>query len=353
MTLAAAVDAFLLSRQALGVTSATLRTYEADLSRLKAAGTAGLSGLTREVVEAYIVGLRARMQPVSVHRHYRVLRTFCRWLARSGRVDADPMAGLTMRCPQTLPRVPSDEDVRGLLAACPETCEGRRNRALIALLADSGLRKEEARRLRIGDIDLASRLLQVRQGKGQRDRTGFFSDAAASALRAWLAIHPDPRSGVPVFVTRSGEMLGPWAIVRILHRLSRRAKVARPIGPHALRHFCATALLRRTGDLDLVRQVLGHSTLAMALRYAALTQTDIAAKFEAASPLDHLWTGGRVRLAAQDRLKLTAKRKGHPPSDRFLASNPRRRKSTIPDGPVGANVAIVDDPRDGTHDTSR
>jgi integrase/recombinase XerC len=279
----------------MGATPATLRTYQVDLGRFAASsGVVDLSGLTREAVEAYLAGLRARIRPVSVHQHYRALHTFCRWLVQTGRIEADPMAGLRMRCPKTLPRVPTDEEVRGLLEACPKTFEGLRNRAMVALLAGSGLRKDEARRLRIGDIDLTARLLQVRQGKGQRDRVGFFGDAAVSALRAWLAVHPDPRPAVPLFVKQNGELLGPWAVVRILHRLSRRAKLARPIGPHALRHYCATALLRRTGDLELVRRVLGHSTLAMALRYAALTQTDIAAKFEAASPLDHLWTGGTL-----------------------------------------------------------
>lgn len=53
-----------------------------------------------------------------------------------------------MRTPKTLPRVPEDETVRRLLTACPDTLEGRRNKVLVALLADSGLRISEALRLR-------------------------------------------------------------------------------------------------------------------------------------------------------------------------------------------------------------
>jgi site-specific recombinase XerD len=159
------------------------------------------------------------------------------------------------------------------------------------LLADSGLRREEARRLRVGDVDLTTRFIRATQGKGQRDGTGFFGEATASALRAWLGLHPDPRPAALLFVTRDGKQLAPWAITHILHRLSRRAGLERPIGPHALRHFAATELLRRTGDLELVRRTLRHQTLAMALRYATLTQTEVAAKFQAASPMDHLWSG--------------------------------------------------------------
>jgi integrase/recombinase XerC len=284
-----AVSDFLLSREASGATPATLRTYAADLVRFThASGTADLGGPTPEGIEHYLVGLRARMTPISAHRHYRTLRTFFRWCVRIGRLSADPMANLTMRVPKLLPRVPADDAVRRLLAACDASFEGRRNRALIALAADSGLRKEELRCLRCGDVDQATRTLRVHQGKGRKDGLGFFGEAAASMLRAWLAVHPDPRPSCFVFVARDGAPLGPWAIVRILHRLSRRAALDRPIGPHALRHYAATAVWRRTGDLELVRRVLRHETLTMALRYVRVTETDLAAKFALASPLDHL-----------------------------------------------------------------
>ncbi len=188
------------------------------------------------------------MKPISAHRHYRTLRTFCRWYARTGRLDGDPMAGMTMCLPRTLPRVPDDEAVRRLLAACPATPEGRRNRALIALAADSGLRKEELRRLRVGDLNFITRLIRVVAGKGQRDGVAFFGETTGSLLRAWLAVHPAPQPAAFLFVTREATPFGPWGPVRVLHRLSRRAGLDRPIGPHALRHYAATALLRRTGD---------------------------------------------------------------------------------------------------------
>jgi site-specific recombinase XerD len=283
---------FLRSREAMGCTAATLRIYAYNLDRFAlwclAHGLTDGAALTPQVLQQYLAELRQRMKSVSVHQPYRVLRTFCRWMHRTGRIPADPMAELKMRCPKTLPRVPAEDDVRRLLAACDQSFEGRRNRAMIALLADSGLRKEEARRLHLGEVDMNTRTLRIHQGKDRKDGVGFFGEATASMLRSWLAIHSDPRAGCFLFVTREGAQLGTTSFVRILHRLSRRAKLERPIGPHALRHFAATAILRRTGDLELVRRVLRHETLTMALRYATLTQTEVAAKFAHASPMDHL-----------------------------------------------------------------
>ncbi len=287
--LADAVAMFLRSREAIGCTAATLRAYRAELAQLvRVIENGQLVELTTENIEGILANRRTQVKPISVHRTYRTLRTFCRWCARTGRLAADPMDGIRARLPKTLPRVPTEEEVRALLRVCSDTPEGRRNRLLIALAADSGLRKEELRCLRIADVDTDTRQIRVIAGKGQKDGVGFFGETTASLLRLWLAVHPDPRSQCFMFVTRAGQSLGVYGIARILHRLSDRAGLPRRIGPHALRHYAATAILRRTGDLELTRRVLRHETLAMTLRYAVLAHTEIAARYRAGSPLDHL-----------------------------------------------------------------
>ncbi len=92
------------------------------------------------------------------------------------------MRGLSMKAPKTLPAVPEDEAVRRLLLTCPDTFEGRRNRALTSLLADSGLRLSEALRLRIEDVRFGERTLSVRAGKGQKDGVGFFGAETAPLM---------------------------------------------------------------------------------------------------------------------------------------------------------------------------
>jgi site-specific recombinase XerC len=122
------------------------------------------------------------MKPISVHQHFRTLRTFFSWCVDVGALTANPMRGITMRIPKTLPYVPEDDDVRRLIDTCRDTFEGCRNKALVALLAESRLRISEALRLRIEDVDLASRTLLVRGGKGGHDGDGFFD--GAGPLRA-------------------------------------------------------------------------------------------------------------------------------------------------------------------------
>lgn len=140
-------------------------------------------------------------------------------------------------------------------------------------------------------MNFAARTANVRAGKGGKDGVGFFGSEAAQHLRAWLSKRRDAHSEDFLFTDRRGRSLTRSHALHILHRLSGRAGLPRKIGPHQLRHYAATAILRQTGDLELVRQVLRHESLAMALRYAHLTKPDVSAKFRRASPLDNLRAG--------------------------------------------------------------
>lgn len=232
------IEQFLLNRRVANCTSNTLQIYESNLRRFATALEGQLSACTSLAVQRYLTGLRDRMKPVSAHQHFRTLKTFFSRCHGVGLLADDPTRALAMKCPKVLPCVPEDEEVRRLLAACPGTFEGRRNRALIALLADSGLRISEALRLRIEDLQLPAQTIRVRSGKGQKDGTAYFGATAALHLSAWLQFRPPAQPQDWLFTTRSGVPLTRSHALHILHRLS--AKAGLPQG----RPACAAALLR-------------------------------------------------------------------------------------------------------------
>ncbi len=287
-----AIEAFLLSRRVANCSVRTLQVYMDNLRRFQnATDCTSLGEVTPLVVQRYLTDLRGVMKPISVHQHFRTLRTFFRWALETGLVRENPMRGLTMKVPKTLPRVPDNEIVQRLFAACPDSFEGRRNKALVALLTDSGLRISEALRLRIEDVNFSTRTLTIRGGKGDKDGVGFFGAEAAHLLRSWLIIRQGAALEDFLFTDQQGRGLSRDYGTHILHRLSIRAGLSRKIGPHALRHYAATSILKQTGDLELVRQVLRHESLAMALRYAHIAKPEISRKFRRASPLDNLRAG--------------------------------------------------------------
>lgn len=174
--------------------------------------------------------------PVVERDHFRTLRTIFLWAVVTGLIPENPMRGLSMRTPRTLPRIPEDETVRRLLGACSDTLEGRRNRVLVALLADGGLRIREALRLAREDVNFASRVITVRAGKGQQDGIGFFGAETAQVLRAWLGVRADAVPEDFLFTDALGRPLTRDYGTHLLHRLAVRAGLPHKIGPTS----CAT-----------------------------------------------------------------------------------------------------------------
>jgi site-specific recombinase XerD len=178
-----------------------------------------LQACTALAVQGYLSALRGQVNPTTAHLHFSKLRAFFRWCVEADVLKENPLQGISMKVPKTLPRVPEDEHVqRLLLAVNADTFEGRRNRALVALLADSGLRISEALRLRIEDVIFAARTLSVRAGKGQKDGVGFFGAETAQHLRSWLGKRRDAKPEDYLFCDRQGRSLTRNHALDILHR---------------------------------------------------------------------------------------------------------------------------------------
>jgi site-specific recombinase XerD len=282
------VEGFLLSKRVAGCTARTLQTYEWWLRRFLAA-TVEVTPLT---VRMFFAGLQSRSASHQ-HQAYRTLKTFFRWCVETDTLSENPLRGFTMRTPKTLPDVPTDDELRAILAACSETLAGIRNRALILALADSALRASEVLRLLVEDWRPADRGLFVRTGKGRKDRIAFIGPTTTRALKVWLARHPVPAPESFLFCDQQGQPIKYRHLVQILHRLSAKAELhsRRRLHPHALRHFAATSWLRGGAGLDEVRRLLGHESLATTIRYSNLVGRDLREAHKRASAIERLRLG--------------------------------------------------------------
>jgi site-specific recombinase XerD len=268
-----------------GCTAATLQVYTWWLRRL----TAEVPEVTALSVRQFLASLVGRSASLQ-HQAYRTLKTFLRWCVDAGVLDESPLRGFTMRAPKTLPDVPTGDELRAALAACPDTLEGVRTRALLLTLADSGLRASEVLHLLVEDWRPADRSLFVRAGKGRKDRVAFIGPTTTRALKAWLARHPAPSPESFLFTDRQGRPLKRRHLVQVLHRLSRKAGLLghRRLHPHALRHFAATSWLRSGAGLDEVRRLLGHESLNTTLRYSSLVGADLQRAHKKAGAIERL-----------------------------------------------------------------
>jgi integrase len=167
-----------------------------------------------------------------------------------------------------------------------------RERALVLLLLDTGLRLAEVAALRVGDLrpDGSVRVI----GKGSSERIVPIGATARAALLRYVRERESVGPADPVFVGRKGR-LGQRGIQVAIRRFGRRAGVATRSSPHTFRHTFARGYLVNGGDVFSLQQVLGHATLDMVRRYISLTEADLVARHRTASPADRL----SRRVAAQ------------------------------------------------------
>jgi len=154
----------------------------------------------------------------------------------------------------------SPSEISAVLAACGTTRTGRRNAALVAMLAGTALRCSEALALELADVDLSRGVVQVRCGKNSKHRTVGIGESALAHLRAWLGV----RGIGPglLFVTSRGAPILPSYVRSLLPRLASRAGYEKRLHAHALRRSLAYRMHRAQVPLATIQKCLGHSNVA-------------------------------------------------------------------------------------------
>ncbi len=179
---------------------------------------------------------------------------------------ASTVSGSRRRPPEVL----SEAEAIALLKACSARAPtGVRNRALIAVLWRCGLRISEALSLELRDVDVQAGTVRVRHGKDDRSRTVGLDEQTTALLARWIdrrkKLGPGARS--PIFCTLQGGRIDSSYVRRLLPRLARKAGIDRRVHAHGLRHTHAAELAREGTPINIIRDDLGHTSLAVTDRY--------------------------------------------------------------------------------------
>ena len=207
----------------------------------------------------------------SVARKLACLKSFYRYLTRTGIVTANPTALVgTPKLERRIPQFLDEETVTRLMDQ-PDTStpEGVRDRAILEILYGTGIRLGELLGLRPADCGMKEGTVKV-TGKGRKQRIVPIGGPARDAVRGYLRERPmflrGRESPLPdpgtLFLTLRGKPMSPKGVNVLMNRyIGRVAEIAKK-SPHVLRHTCATHLLNRGADLEAVRELLGHESLS-------------------------------------------------------------------------------------------
>ena len=243
-----------------------------------------------------------RASPATVHHYGRVIKNMFRWATDEEEyLPQNPTARLKLGSPHYKEVEPyRDDELKVILDVCEDEFRNRsrflgsRNKAIISVFADTGLRLGELTSIRLSDLDSKLQRIWV-MGKGAKMRIVPLQNESRKALSRYLMYRPRD-SGEWLWLSEDGGPLAMHSIKIMVQRTKRRAGVSSGGGAHRFRHYFATRYLEAGGNLNSLRLLLGHETFDMVLHYAKyVSVTQALAEHERFSPLDRLHRGGQRR----------------------------------------------------------
>jgi site-specific recombinase XerD len=220
--------------------------------------------------------------------YFRRLRTFFNWLEREELIIENPFKHLkTPKVDNKIIQALTPAEIERLFKVCSgKSALDFRNKTILCVLLDTGLRISEINNLTIDDVNLDDGSILVKRGKGGKQRIVRIGNKAQKALWRYISVYRNGNSN-RLFLNRSGESLDLDGMKILIRRLGEKAKVR--VHPHQLRHTFAISFLRAGGDVFSLQYLLGHSTLQMTQRYLqSLNANDAMNAHKKFSPLDNL-----------------------------------------------------------------
>jgi site-specific recombinase XerD len=311
------VEGFLLDAEARSLSPRTVADYSNSFRKLRAfLGDPPFAEITAEDVRRFMADLgtprapagvavrpaRAigKKQKLNIHTGLSALWT---WAVRAGLADEHVIREIQRPRPERPAIQPfSEKDIRALLAACDRrsivyarpgkrACDNERglavrDRAIVLLLLDTGMRASELAGMRLHQVDIKNKQVRV-FGKGSKERIVPLGARTAAALWRYVSeSRREARANEPVFLGLRGEPLTRNTLLKLIYRLGAAAGVT-DAHPHRFRHTYAIQYLRNGGNERTLQETLGHESLDMLRTYTRIALADVVNGHQVASPVEN------------------------------------------------------------------
>lgn len=271
----------------------TVTAYRTDLDQFfkylgENAGITEPEGIHASMIRSWLVEqAQAGVSPRSIQRKISVLRSFFRYLMHTGSLKASPMEKVVApRTPRRLPGFLASEEMERLFDEVDfgEGYSGSRNRMMLEFLYSTGIRRAELTGMREEDIDFKSNTIRV-TGKRNKERIVPFSPYLGRMMKLYLE-EKSRKFGVSdlVWLTDKGQPVYPGLVYRIVKGYLGNVTTLSKRSPHVLRHTFATHLLNNGADLNAVKELLGHASLAATQVYTHNTIEKLKNVYKLAHP---------------------------------------------------------------------
>ena len=242
-------------------------------------------------IRTWVISLmEEKKSPRSINRKMSALKSFYKYHIKMGVFENNPVLQVhTPKMHQRLPHFVEEKDMEKLFTEelFENSFEGWRDRTIIELFYATGMRLSELRMLTFSDIDLYNNQLKV-LGKRNKERILPFGDTFQIIFKNYVALYTEnfdaPTQNNFVFVNVRGKLLAPKNIYNIVRKYLDMITTIEKRSPHIIRHTFATHLLNRGADLNTIKELLGHSSLAATQIYTHNSIEKLKSIYQQAHP---------------------------------------------------------------------
>jgi integrase/recombinase XerC len=288
-----AIDKFLQSLRQRNASVHTIKAYTQDLNNFAVhVGSRNWRNIDHLTIRGFLSQLYEKgLDKTSVARALAAVRSLYRWLAQEGVVEQNPAALVsTPKLPKKLPRVPTIEEMNGVLdGQMPEVASfPERDRMMFELLYGCGIRNSELIGINLDDIRLSSEAILIR-GKGKKERYVPFGDSVKTALASYLPARQQRlaergKSTAALLINQRGGRLTSRSVGRIIKKIAVAKALSPDVHPHTLRHAFGTHMLEEGADLRSIQEMLGHERLSTTQRYTQLSMKHVLEVYDQTHP---------------------------------------------------------------------
>lgn len=243
----------------------------------------------RDIIRMWIVSMMERkISARSVNRKLSAVKSFYRYLQKIGEVTVNPASKINgPKVGRPIPAFANSADMEKVLDQedYGDSFESLRDHIIIELFYVTGIRRAELIGLKDVDVDFSSETIQV-TGKRNKQRLIPFSDGMKQSLEQYIAVRNKEvgnQSGC-LFVKNNGEPLYPMLVHRIVTSNLQQIETLAKVSPHVLRHSFATGMLNNGADINAVKELLGHASLAATEIYTHTSFEELKRIYNKAHP---------------------------------------------------------------------
>jgi integrase/recombinase XerC len=274
----------------------TINAYQLDLNQFSEYirlqyDTVNPQDITYVMIRSWIVSLlEQNISARSVNRKITTLKTYYRFLLKEKVVSENPMGKiLAPKSPSRLPAFVEAERMQFLFDDIEfgDGFEADRNKLIMELFYDTGMRLSELVNLKLTDVDLPRLQLKV-TGKRNKERIIPFTDKLAAQISFYLEKRKEViTAGTEnsyLFITDQGKRIYPKLVYRVVNHYLNMVTTVSKKSPHVIRHTFATHMLNNGADLNAIKEILGHANLSATQVYTHNTIEKLKSIYKQAHP---------------------------------------------------------------------